>query len=286
MIIYLSKLKNKIILTALCVFPIFLGLISNLLIFSGNERIDVHVTLFMIPFIQIVGAITSVFVFNGNKRIYTYIYCIIAIIYTEVVIIFGLLSNDTKFGPLSALTVIFYLFYLYGIYPFVVGMSKTFNAVKYRIRLLLNKLNIHLISEKMEHIIESEMINDKSSLSSIVNIKTELNSIDTEFSNVNSLLNDQIMKLSSKIKILENTFINLRKKASIEAERLADMRNDVLKLENVKKMSKDQIDMLFEKQNRNQAITITIGFALGIIGSLIANFVYTNINNILPTLNQ
>jgi len=205
MIIYMSQVKRKIILLLLILLPIGLGLSNNyLILFDEPLSIVVHLILLAIPVVQIIGALSSFFLFRGYKRVFTYVYCIALIIYTEIVVFFGILSVSERFALISVPTILLYLFYLYGFYPCLLGVLRAFDKFRYRLRMILQRINIHLVPEKLEQQIESEKVAGQSQIHHVYDLRKEFDDFNKELHEARSQVGKQTEKMALKLKSFEN----------------------------------------------------------------------------------
>lgn len=277
MVIDIPKIKSKLSTSLLILLPILLGLFNNFVFLEDSYgKIGAHLILFSIPLVFVIGAITSIILFDSKKKWFNYFYCIVSIVFTEYVVLEGALISNDNFGLKSFPVIILYLLYIYGIYLFFIGILKFKDFIKSRFRKWLRSKNIHIINSSIQQKLENKY--PKLDLNNPINFEERFSKFNTDISEVNKVLGTYSANLLNELKLFEHDAITLKKKLISEGDQLLSMKEQVEKLEKIKNISEDQINALLEKQNEGKLYSISLGFILGILGSLIANYIYENIS--------
>lgn len=275
MIINIPEIKNQLKRIGLVLVPILLGLFNNFVFLSDNSsRIGPHFILILFPSLFIIGALTSLNIFQNKKRIQNYILSIISICYTEFIVFMGLMMDNSNFGIKSFPTIILYIFNIYGFYLSIIGISNLGSRIKSSIRNWLRKRNIHVINSSTK----DKLINNfpELDLKNPIDFEERFSGLNSDIVEINRLLTKHTDNIISKVKLIEHDSISIKKKLISESDKLISTKGELERLEKLKNISEEQIDALLNRQNKSQFYFIFVGFILGIIGSLIANYIYEN----------
>lgn len=276
MVINIPEIKRKVVHWFWILLPILLGLIMNFIYQSMNYRqkftsrdLEMHLSLFGLSVVFIIGGVSSYLIFKNKKRIQNYLFSIIAIIYTQIIIFNNAIFN----GEENRLTTIIYgILIVYGLYLTFNGVVHLKNHTSKSFRGWLRKKNIHIISSRNEKNLKEKY--PDLDLAKPVNFEERFSVFNNEINNINDLLAKHSNNLISELKLFEHDALTFKKKLAEDNSNLVTVKGEIEKLNKLKDISEEQIDILLEKQNKGQTTSIIIGFVLGIVGSIIATFVY------------
>ena len=145
MVVNISQIKRKLLNATVILLPIILGLILNfdMYFYFPNRGLNTHLAYFGLFVILILTGVTSILVFKGNKRIWNYVFSIIGIVYTLIIIYNKKLFNSRDFD----LTDIIYIgINIYGLYVVFFGIVSFKNYLNSAILVRHQKLKFWRVS--------------------------------------------------------------------------------------------------------------------------------------------
>ena len=214
--------------------------------------------------------------FQKTKRLANYYFSLIAIIYTEYFVFESLMMDNEKFGIKSFPAIVLYLLFPYGVYLFIIGLINFGNIIRYSFKKWLRKRNIHIITSSTYKKLKNEF--PDLDLNNQIHYDERLSSFNSDIKEINKLLADYSSSLHVKLELFEHDAISIKRELATDSNKLLNVREELANLEKIKNISEEQIDTLLHKQNQNQITLILVGFILGIVGSLIANYIFANLN--------
>jgi hypothetical protein len=218
----------------------------------------------------ILSAYGSLLVKNDRFTKIAYSASIVILIYSQFIIM--LLMSGYEPTIKKTLVIIWIILVLACFYPIFYLIIYLKSLLSIFLNKLLRKLNIQIIRDSIKMDMESEYV--KSNQEILFDIDKSISSINADIINSVNMMDTHKKNIANKYKEIDYNLYKLSqnyKKISNEMEVKNNELDELLKL---KKLTKDQVDILLKRMETPNISNMIISFILGIVTSIIGSIIF------------